>query len=136
MLSQFHLSPSPTSAGPPLAWKDRSSRRALRREAERLLGALGETPETIARHLGSAGAHGVPTDANGCVLANYLSAVMAADPRIVRVAVGKDHIEVELRRLVARRCLVALPPAAQRFVEAFDRHRFPELVRVPADHSP
>ncbi len=108
-------------------------RRELRAHVAHELRALGDTHDEVARRLEGAAVRGTPGDVTDCALAVYLSAVVAADPRVRCLYVGP--VRVFIRRDRPRWWPwigVGLPKALCRFVEHFDRGAYPALVRVPA----
>ncbi len=114
---------SPVDDGP------RRRRAAIRRQTLDLLSDLGGDVETIVEHLDTAGVRGTPTNAEHCVVAVYLRAVMTADPRVRTVSVGNTSVMVSPPQGWRRSVAVSLPGPVRRFIEAFDERRFPQLER-------
>ena len=107
-------------------------RRALRAQVADELRCLGDTKDEVAQRLEAVGVRGRPGNASDCALAVYLSAVVAADPRVHAVHVAYDRVFI---RLDSRWWYVGvpLPKTLRRFVEDFDHRRYPALVRPLTD---
>lgn len=104
-------------------------RRELRTATAQLLGSLGGSPPEIATRLGDLGVRGVPANSRRCVVAEYLSAVVAADPRVDMVKVTTRAVRVRPARGWGRPITVGLPPPLRAFINEFDRGAHPDLVR-------
>jgi hypothetical protein len=111
-------------------------RRALRAQVAHELRSLGSTKDDVARTLETAGVRGRPGNASDCALAVYLSAVVAADPRVRAVYVAPMRVLLTVDgRWWWPRLGVALPKVLRSFVADFDYLRYPELVRTaPGTH--
>lgn len=108
--------------------------RQIKREANVLLGSLGESPDEVAESLLAAGIRGVPRDNRMCALALYVSALMGSEPGIRSVSVGHCSMAITMVRPTdlrpAGRLLVQLPKPVRRFVAAFDDRRYPLIIAV------
>jgi hypothetical protein len=82
-----------------------------------------------------AGARGLRQDAERCVLASYLNAVLGADARVGTVAVGTAVTVIKPSRRWARKVTVRHPAGVEAFVRAFDAGTYPVLER-PVSHEP
>gem|GEM_PF-4593214 len=108
------------------------SEKSLARRAERLLAELGTSSDAVARSLLVMGAHGEIGDPSAGPLALYLSAVIGAEPKVESVAVDTEVVTIVRRSRLRPGVSVALPPAAGRFVRAFDAGCYPWLQRKGA----
>lgn len=112
--------------------KRRSERATVRRQAEALLGALGDSPGRVAGSLNDAGVRGLPANSRECAVAVYLGAVVAADSRVRGVKVCKSEVLVERVGWWRRSVVVPLPSAVRQFIAAFDARAYPSLMRADA----
>lgn len=104
-------------------------KRALQDQVGQLLDNLGPEVNDVAATLIEAGAQGVPRDANSCVIAAYLHAVLGAERAVHRVKVCSIGVDFVLGTWWRRRAWVAHPPPVRRFIRAFDHGMFPPLTR-------
>jgi hypothetical protein len=88
-----------------------------------LIAELGNTPNTIAYHLGEAGITGFRADATCCPIANYL---LCAEPLLVSVAVLGDSIDFSAA--TGQDGSLAVPDEVNDFVSLFDTEHFPHLI--------
>jgi hypothetical protein len=93
-----------------------------------VLRSLGDDKEAVAQRLDEAGVRGRPGDVWDCALAVYLSAVVAADPRVRTVRVLPMRVLIKLDRQWWP-LVVPLTHALRGFVVDFDHRRYPELLR-------
>jgi hypothetical protein len=106
--------------------------RRLKRETNEFLSGLGDGPDEVAAALQAADVRGVPQDNFSCAVAVYLTALMGTDPQIRSVTVGRCSLVINLigpDDRPAGRLLVQLPKPVRQFVEAFDAHQYPSVVR-------
>ena len=104
----------------------------LRAQVRRELRSLGTNKDEVAHRLEAAGVQGAPGKVAECAIAVYLSAVVAADPRVQRVLVSSERVFLRVRRWWWPWTGVALPKALRQFVVDFDHRRYPALVRPRA----
>ena len=113
-------------------------RRALRAQAAHMLCSLGDSGEAIAQQLETAGVRGSPGKAWDCALAVYLSAVVAADPRVRAVYVGPERVFIKGHFPRWWPWIgIPLSKPLRSFVADFDKRAYPMLVRptTEADRS-
>ena len=105
-----------------------SGRRELRGQVALMLTSLGDGKDEIARQLHAVGVRGTPGSVRECALAVYLSAVVAADPRVQTVLVSRERVFLKLEGQW-RYLGVPLTKPLRGFVADFDQHRYPAVVR-------
>ena len=104
-------------------------RRELRGHADCMLATLGDDAGEVARRLEDAGVRGTPGDPRDCAIAVYLSAVVAADPRVRSLRVMSQRVVISPTRWGHPPIVVELSDALRAFVVAFDRRAYPTIVR-------
>ena len=108
-------------------------RHALRAQVAQELRSLGESPEEVAQRLEVAGVRGRPFNVSDCARAVYLSAVVAADPRVKAVYVAPERVQLTVHhRWWWPRLGVRMPKPVREFVAQFDRLAYPKLERSTA----
>jgi hypothetical protein len=105
-----------------------AERRALRAQTRQLLTSLGDDADQVAASLAAEGVRGTAHSAQGCAIAVYMSAVVAADHRVGSVIVTGTRIGVKPEPRWSPLIVVPLPRAVRRFVSAFDAEKFPHLL--------
>ena len=109
-------------------------RRALRDQVAQELRSLGKSHDEVAQRLEAASARGRPSNAADCALAVYLSAVVAADPRVRAVYVASERVVLKVgQRWWWPRLGVPLPDAVREFVTQFDGLAYSVLERAHAE---
>ena len=111
-------------------------KRQIREGVRDLLAQLGGDVETITTKLWASGVRGTPNNAEDCVLARYLNAVVGGDRAIVRLRVWRGSVRIELASLRTRPIIVSLPLPLQRFVAEFDKKTIPDLIDTVQAHVP
>jgi hypothetical protein len=103
-----------------------ASPRGLRRSVRQLAESLGPTPDAVAASLADLSIRGVRRSPSECAVARYLRVILGTEKGVADVWVV-DRIYV---RRTNRRILVPIRPtkAMLRFIYAFDRGGYPELV--------
>lgn len=100
----------------------------MRKQIGALLADLGPSSPEVAMRLGDSGVRGTPKDVHGCAIAAYLNAILGTEAQIRSVKVFRTSVRVLAGRPRIR-ISVGLPCAVQRFIEDFDKRRYPELIR-------
>jgi hypothetical protein len=108
------------------------ARREIKVQIRDLLVGLGEDRSAVAGTLARAGVQGVPADADRCAVAQYLQAVVGADPRVESIGVHVGHVRVWLsdQRRLHLPVRVRVPGSVRKFVAAFDASVYPTLIRT------
>jgi hypothetical protein len=109
----------------------KDDRATLRAETAQLLEDLGPTVEGVAVKFKAAGAKGIPHSRTGCVVARYLNAVMGSDPRLGRVTVSSDAVNILGRHWWSFPLIVPVPPPVRSFTARFIAADFRDLVAPP-----
>jgi hypothetical protein len=94
----------------------------------RLLEHLGSDVESVIANLERSGIHGIPSNAEGCVLARYLHAVVGGESFVISIQVRKRSVRILWRSIWAQPLVVSLPLTLCEFIERFDRGEVPQLV--------
>jgi hypothetical protein len=108
-----------------------AERRALRTQTRQLLTALGDDADQVAGSLAAEGVRGRAHSPQGCAIAVYLTAVVAADKRVKSVIVTSTRLGLKPESRWSPLIVVPLPRAVRQFVSAFDAERFPHLLPAP-----
>ncbi len=107
-----------------------AERRALRGQTRQLLTALGDNADQVASSLAAEGVHGRAHSPQGCAVAVYLQAVVAADRRVRSVIVTSTRLGLKPESRRSPLIVVPLPRAVRQFVAAFDAEKFPQLLPI------
>jgi hypothetical protein len=100
-----------------------------------LLRSLGRSPSDVASNLHALGARGMPREANHCVLARYLGAVISCETHIEEVLVLRDIVVIGKGNSLDT-TVVDLPASIGEFIRRFDAGAYPWLFRTPEEfHS-
>jgi hypothetical protein len=108
----------------------KGQRSTLKKQIAGLLDDLGSDTHEVAGSLQAAGVHGTPRDAQGCAIAVFVGAVVAADARVHNVAVYNACLAIRGPGRWRRPIDVHLPAPVRAFIVAFDAERFPALMRA------
>jgi hypothetical protein len=106
--------------------------RVIREQTRELLGGLGHDAEEVAASLAAEGVRGKPRSAQGCAIAVYVGAVVAADNRVRSITVEDTRLTIRPAKRWSRPISVRLPRPVRDFITGFDAERFPRLLTTPA----
>ena len=110
--------------------------RVIREQTRELLGGLGHDAEQVAISLAAQGVRGKPRSAQGCAIAVYVGAVIAADNRVRSITVEDTRLTIRPAKRWSRPVAVRLPRPVRDFITGFDAERYPRLLAVPAPLPP
>ena len=111
-------------------------RRSLRRRTGEALTGLGSSASDVACRLRGYGVTGTPGSLDECALALFLQGLIGTEPRVSSVVVLPSSVLVYTDREGSWPIVVELPRALRRFVEAFDRGIYTELLSHRSDEPP
>ncbi len=109
---------------------ERGQRELIRTSAVTLLDSLGTSLDEVAGSLARTGVVGTPSDPQGCAVANFLQAVIGADPEVRSIHVSRSDVIIETAGWWRPRVVVRLPDPVRCFVAAFDERHYPQLLRA------
>jgi hypothetical protein len=110
--------------------------RVIREQTRELLGGLGHDAEEVAASLAAEGVRGKPRSAQGCAIAVYVGAVVAADKRVRSITVEDTRLTIRPAKRWSRPVAVRLPRPVRDFITGFDAEKFPRLLTTPAIAAP
>jgi hypothetical protein len=105
--------------------------RVIREQTRELLGGLGHDAEEVATSLAAQGVRGKPRSAQGCAIAVYVGAVVAADNRVRSITVEDTRLTIRPAKRWSRPVAVRLPRPVRDFITGFDAEKFPRLLATP-----
>jgi hypothetical protein len=108
----------------------------LRHRTEQLLAGLGSSASEVASRLRGYGVRGMPGSLEECALAIFLQGQIGAEPRVGPVVVMHSSVLIFPERAKNWPVVVGLPRALRRFIEAFDRGIYMDLVSRPSAQPP
>lgn len=108
----------------------------LRRRTGQALAGLGSSASEVADRLRGYGVTGTPASLEGCALALFLQGLIGSEPRVSSILVMHSSVLIYPDRAMSWPIVVGLPRALRRFIEAFDRGLYTDLVRRRSDQPP
>lgn len=108
----------------------------LRRRTGQALEGLGSSASDVAGRLRGYGVKGTPGSFEECALALFLQGLIGAEPRVSSVVVMHSSVLIYPDRERSWPVVVGLPRALRRFIEAFDRGIYTDLVSRRSDQPP
>ena len=105
-----------------------SKKREIREGIRDILAQLGDDVETVKTRLWASGVRGTPNNAEDCVVARYLHAVVGGDRAVLNVHVRRGSVRINFISFRARSVVVGLPSPLREFITCFDNGEILDLV--------